>query len=101
MLNTDCTILNVDDDLAGRYAVSRILRQAGYKVEEAGNGAQALRMAVANTFSLVILDVNLPDFSGLEVCRRLKSDPGTSSVPVLHLSATLVSPDDQVKGLDG
>jgi PAS domain S-box-containing protein len=97
----ELAILNVDDDAAGRYAMSRILRKAGFQVEEAGTGSESLRMAAAGKFSLVILDVNLPDVSGLEVCRRLKSDPHTSHVPVLHVSATSVSPQAKARGLDG
>ena len=100
MLNTAATILNVDDDAAGRYAVSRILRQAGYGVEEAASGGETIRMASSKEFSLLILDVNLPDFSGFEVCRRLKSDPGTSHLPILHLSATSVNANSRVQGLD-
>ena len=49
---------------------------------------------------LVILDVKLPDINGLEVCRRIKSDPATSAIPVLHISTTFVHIEDKVQGLD-
>jgi PAS domain S-box-containing protein len=94
-------ILNVDDDTAGRYSMTRILRQAGYRVEEAATGRETLRLAASKPFSLVILDVNLPDVSGFEVCRRLKSAPETSRVPILHVSATYVTSQAQVQGLEG
>jgi PAS domain S-box-containing protein len=94
------TILNVDDEDAVRYAISRILRQAGFEVIEAANGAEALRLVKKNP-DLVILDVNLPDIIGFEVCRRIKADPATSSIPVLHLSATYLDSQSRVKGLEG
>jgi CheY-like chemotaxis protein len=81
------TILNVDDHDAARYTTTRVLRGAGYEVIEAGNGRDALRLAKRNP-DLVVLDVNLPDIDGFEVCRRIKSDPATSMIPVVHLSAT-------------
>ena len=68
------TILVVDDTEASRYAVSRILRQAQFAVREAATGEEALRLA-AEKPDLVILDVNLPDMSGYEVCRRIKAAP--------------------------
>ena len=49
---------------------------------------------------LVILDVKLPDISGFEVCRRIKSDPATSIIPVLHISTTFVHLEDKIQGLD-
>ena len=66
-------ILNVDDDEGSRYAVTRVLELAGFEVGEAGNGEEALRMARDLHPDLVLLDVNLPDIKGFEVCRRLKS----------------------------
>jgi len=92
-------ILNVNDDSAARYLVTRLLRHAGYEVEEAATGAEALALARALP-SLVVLDVKLPDISGLEVCRRLKGDPLTAGVPVLHTSATFTSTEGRVEGLD-
>jgi PAS domain S-box-containing protein len=92
-------ILNVNDDAAARYLVTRLLRHAGYDVEEAGTGTEALARARALP-SLVVLDVKLPDISGLEVCRRLKSDPLTAGIPVLHTSATFTSSEGRVEGLE-
>lgn len=94
------TILVVDDNEAGRYTTSRILRQAGYEVREAANGREALRMA-QDLPDLVILDVKLPDINGFEVCKQLKTDTKTSLVPVLHLSATYRDSQSVVQGLEG
>lgn len=94
-------ILNVDDDEIGRYAINRILRQAGFQVIEAANGAEALRQARERRPDLVLLDVHLPDTSGYEVCSRLKSEAATVAIPVLMLSATSITPRAVVKGLSG
>src|SRR5713101_7249069 len=94
------TILNVDDDAATRYIRTRILQQAGFGVTEAATGNEALRLA-AKLPSLILLDVHLPDLNGLEVCRRIKSDPATQFIPVLHVSATAREVMDKVRGLEG
>jgi DNA-binding response OmpR family regulator len=49
----------------------------------------------------VVLDIKLPDIDGWEVCRRLKSDPATSAILVLQMSATYVSEADTVRALEG
>ncbi len=92
-------ILNVNDDVASRYVTSRVLGLAGFRVLEAGTGREALLLADEHT-DLVILDVRLPDLSGLEVCRLLKTAPRTHNVLVLHLSAQAVGPGDRAQGLE-
>jgi two-component system, cell cycle sensor histidine kinase and response regulator CckA len=94
-------ILVVDDNEAGRYAVGRVLRQAGFEVTEAGTGGEALRRATRDQPDLVLLDVRLPDISGLEVCRRIKSLPETCSMPVLQMSASAVDDTSRVAALEG
>ncbi len=81
------TILNVDDNDQHRYAISRVLRGAGFEVLEARTGREALEMASARP-SLVVLDINLPDMLGFDVCRQLKANPATRQIPVIHISAT-------------
>ncbi len=93
------TILNVDDNEPNRYAVNRMLKRAGFATLEAASGAEALER-VALLPDLVILDVNLPDFDGFEVCRRIKSDPATASIPILHMSASYILSEDKTRGLD-
>ncbi len=94
------TILHVDDNEANRYVVNRILQNAGFSVVEAATGATGLE-AVANFQpDLVILDVQLPDISGFEVCRQIKANPETAFIPVLHLSASFVQSQDKAEGLD-
>lgn len=94
------TILNVDDNEISRYTVSRVLQRAGFVVTEAATGQEALRLA-AERPALILLDVNLPDIHGFEVCHQLKANPTTASIPVVHLSATQVQSESKVRGLDG
>jgi len=93
------TILNIDDDHGTRYAISRVLRQAGFEVKEAASGREALKMAKEHP-DLILLDIQLPDINGFEVCRRIKSDPATSHIPILHLSAVRLEDHDKVEGLE-
>ena len=91
-------ILAVDDNPAALYATSRVLRSAGYEVIEATTGAAALTAAARA--DLVVLDVNLPDMDGFEVCRVLRARPDTARLPVLHLSATFTSSADFALGFE-
>ncbi|HEY7426799.1 MAG TPA: response regulator [Gemmataceae bacterium] len=99
MSEPSALILIVDDTEASRYSVSHLLRKAGFTVLEAATGEQALRLMERRP-DLVILDVNLPDMSGYDVCRHIKTTPATSSVLVMHLSASFVSSEDRSQGLE-
>lgn len=92
-------ILNVDDDEASLYAISRVLKKAGFDVLEAKTGEEALEIVRREHPPLVLLDVNLPGMSGIEVCRRIKQDPDTSSTLVLQMSATSTDVNDRVNAL--
>jgi signal transduction histidine kinase len=92
-------ILNVDQSESNRSGRSRILREAGYEVHEASNGADALRLASEMAPDLVLLDPGLPDIGGMEVCRRIKSNPATASTMVLHISPTIIERSDRTPGL--
>jgi PAS domain S-box-containing protein len=98
---TKTTILNVDDHEAGRYARSRALRNAGFEVLEASSGAEALDLVNSQRPPLVLLDINLPDMTGYDVCRQIKAASATSGILVLHVSATFVKGSDQKRGLEG
>jgi signal transduction histidine kinase len=93
-------VLNVNDNDASRYVVSRMLEKAGFSVIEAARGQQALDLARAALPSIVVLDIKLPDIDGLQVCRRLKEDPRTQPIKVLHTSAVYVSPEYKVQSLE-
>ncbi len=95
----DPVVLVVDDNEAGRFAKSRMIERAGFHVLEAETGRRALDLAHTHPVDLVVLDVNLPDISGIEVCGRIKSDEALSAVQVLQISATAISDADRVRGL--
>jgi len=91
-------ILLVDDVEPLRYVKGRVLRQAGWNVTEAGDGTAALKLVKERDFDLIVLDVHLPDMSGLEVCRRIKEY--APDLLVLQSSATSVSWEDRVVGFN-
>ncbi len=99
VLQRVATILLVDDDEAMRYTLARVLRRAGYNIVEAANGNAAIQRAQDHP-DLIVLDVRLPDIDGIEVCRRLRADPTTASIPILQVSAERISAQDQVEGLE-
>jgi len=79
-------VLVVDDSDSLRNEVSRVLQGAGFEVLHAANGAQGLAQMRETEFSLVLLDVNMPGLSGLEVLDRLNADGTTERIPVLMLT---------------
>jgi len=89
-------ILVVDDDLELSSLIGYALRQAGYMVIEAGDGVAALEAFERESPALVILDVNLPRLSGLEVCRRIRA---ASRTPIMMLTVKSAE-EDQVQALD-
>jgi CheY-like chemotaxis protein len=82
------SILNVDDVDLHRYSISRLLSHAGFSVLEASTAHDAMRIAEESKPDLLLLDINLPDSTGYDVCRRLKCNPLTSSISVIHLTAS-------------
>ena len=93
-------ILNVDDYVPGRYARTRLLRSAGYSVIEAGSARETLQLVAEKHPSLVLLDVNLPDGNGFDVCRKIRNDPQFPAMTILHISASSVLVQHQVSGLE-
>jgi len=93
------TVLVVDDTADVREVIARTLEDAGFVVLKAATGTQALEIARRGV-DLVVLDIHLPDIDGWEVCRRLKADPETASILVLHLSGAYRTPEDRTRGLD-
>jgi PAS domain S-box-containing protein len=94
------TVLIIDDQETTRYVFRRILDRAGYTVEEAETGREGLAKAMMLP-DLIIADINLPDMLGYDVCRRLKSNPLTLSIPVLQISASFITNESKVQALDG
>jgi signal transduction histidine kinase len=94
-------ILIVDDRERNRYIRARVLMQAGYEILEASSGRDALEKCNAERPDLVLLDIHLPDFSGFEVCRRIRASPATASIMVIQISASAVELRDALAGLEG
>ncbi len=80
-------ILLVDDEAEARSGLARALKAKGYEVVEVGTGTEALSRAKGEWPALIILDIVLPDISGIEVFKKLRADPITRAVPVLLLTA--------------
>lgn len=92
------TILNVDDQDAQRYIKTRDLERAGFRVVEAKTGGEALRLIEKLQPPVVLLDVQLPDITGYEVCKYAKQKwPG---IMILMTSATFTTSADRTQGLD-
>ncbi|MBX8471220.1 MULTISPECIES: response regulator [unclassified Pseudomonas] len=96
----DIRLLIVDDNVATRYALRRRLERHGYEVLEAGTGGDGLALIASEPLDALILDVNLPDMSGFDIVRKLRTDPGTALLPVIHVSAASIQTGDIITGLD-
>ncbi len=92
-------ILAVDDDEPVLRSVKRVLESAGFTVNTAANGQEALKMIERERPDLVVLDIIMPGIDGLEVCRRIRADPFIAKVPILFLTAK-GRPSDIAQGLD-
>jgi two-component system phosphate regulon response regulator PhoB len=81
------TLLIADDEASVRTLIRLALERDDYRILEASNGREALALAREERPDVVLLDVEMPDLSGYEVCRRLKEDPTTDDIAVLMLTA--------------
>lgn len=79
-------VLLVEDDRDGRILFAEWLMRAGYRVEQAHNGLQALERAVDMLPDAIVTDLNIPGIDGYELTRRLKSDPRTRLIPILAVT---------------
>jgi CheY-like chemotaxis protein len=93
-------ILVVDDDPDVLRATALMLADAGFEVLTGGTGAEAVELTRQHRPAVLLLDVVLPDGSGLDVARVLKSDPEMAGVFVILLSGQRTSSADQAQGLD-
>lgn len=91
------TILVVDDARVNQKLLARMLSLAGYQVQTASSGSQALDAVQSCLPDLILLDVWMADIDGYAVCQQLKADPATSDIPVIFISAASEI-DDKVKG---
>lgn len=99
-MKRDIQLLIVDDNAATRYALRRRLECHDYAVLEAGTGQEGLDLIADRKIDALILDVNLPDMSGFDIVRRLRTDPATALLPVVHVSAASIETGDIITGLN-
>jgi two-component system phosphate regulon response regulator PhoB len=85
--NAAPTVLIVDDEKDLRHLLDFNLKQAGYRTLHAASGEEALTQAARHEPDMILLDLNLPDLSGIEVAKRLKADPETREIPIVMLTA--------------
>ena len=93
------TVLLVEDEAAQREVLGYNLEAEGFRVARAENGEEALMLLNEENPDIVVLDWMLPNVSGIEVCRQIKSRPETRNVPVIMLSARSEEVD-RVRGLE-
>ena len=92
-------VLVVEDEPDIRNLIVHHLARDGFRCRTAGTGAEALTRVRAAVPDLVVLDLMLPEMSGLEVCRRLRGDPATAAVPIIMLTAK-ADEVDRIVGLE-
>ncbi len=92
-------ILVVDDEPLLCRMVSVMLKRAGYEIRTANNGTEALNAIADEKPDLITLDVMMPDISGLDVARRLRSDQETASIPIVFVTALDRSVSDELRAL--
>ena len=92
-------ILLVDDSKLVFRAMQRIFRSVGSEMFFSPNGARALPTALENKPDAIVLDINLGDISGLEICARLRANPETKNIPIIVITAQS-DPEHHVAALD-
>lgn len=90
----DCVLI-IEDNPLNMKLFRDLLRAQGYQVLEATDGLAGLELARAESPDLILLDIHLPDVSGLEVAVRLKADPRTRDIPILVITASLLPEAEQ------
>ena len=98
-MKTNARVLIVDDEEKNRKLISVILDKNGYESAQAVNGMEALSMMDSGEYDLVLLDVMLPEIDGYDVCRQLKKNARSSTVPVIIITS-LSDRNSRLKGLE-
>ncbi|MBN1564229.1 MAG: hybrid sensor histidine kinase/response regulator [Anaerolineae bacterium] len=98
-ISRQAKILMVDDVPSNLIALSDMMTTFGYGVEKARDGRSTLEAVKANPPDLILLDINMPDMNGYEVCEKLKADPATRDIPVIFISA-LSETENIVRGFE-
>ncbi len=99
-MNEAITILVTDDDPRVLMLMTEVLREAGYEVLQASTGKECLEAVKAHYPDVVLLDVMLPDTTGIELCRQIKADESLQDIFVILFSGVQVSSDYQADALN-
>ena len=91
----DVNVLYVEDNEYNRKIVRQLLTRTSYRLREAADGEAALGMVREERPDLILMDVQLPKMSGLEVTRALRDDPATADVPIIVVTSFALSGDEQ------
>ena len=94
------TIMVIDDNLDNLSLMESILECENYNVISIDNGVDGIDLAKRSRPDCIILDVQMPELDGFEICRRLKSQEGTSHIPILFLTAKHLDEESVVRGLN-
>ncbi len=92
-------ILIIEDDKDIVDLLKHYLTKEGYVTKDAGDGISGLKKAKAESFDLIVLDIMLPEMDGLEVCKELRGNSKTSTIPVIMLTAKSEE-TDKIVGLE-
>jgi two-component system phosphate regulon response regulator PhoB len=92
-------VLLVDNDAAALDVTKRFLKNEGYAVMGVSEPAQAMLSALDSRPDIVVSDVDMPGMTGIELCRALKRDPRTQSIPVILLTGAYTDDEDLVDGI--
>ena len=85
---TPTVVLLVDDNQTHLYSLGKHMTESGFEVLHAETGSAALELAMAKRPNAILLDINLPDATGFDICQKLKADARTRSIPIVFHSAT-------------
>ena len=88
-------ILNVEDNEANRKIVRYLFESKGYKVIEAVDGEEGVRMAEQERPDIILMDVQLPKLSGYEATQRIKANPALRDIPIIAVTSFALSGDDE------
>lgn len=99
-MSKDFKVLVVDDYPGNVFLSTTLLRTVGYEVLEATTGKECLDAVYSHHPDLILLDVMLPDMSGIDICRQVKSDINLKNIFVILVSGIQVSSEHQADGLD-
>lgn len=100
MNNSHSTILIIDDDPMIRLATVRLLSAQGYTVDQAADGLTGIQRALEYRPQLILLDVDLPDINGMEVCRQLKAHRAMDETFIVMISNSVTDSDSQARGIE-